>query len=186
MNSTRSPRVFQMRPRVADETNGPDLSGFGAQLNEAEAALAAFARGPAQRAAADVADAFDKAGARIARSLARAGASGELSFKQLAKTILEEFAKVALDQVFANSGKQNFFGARAGGGAVNPGGAYLVGERGPEMFTPNVSGAVQPISGGVTVHFHLGAGADAQSVMRHQGQIAAQVARAVAYGKRNL
>jgi len=54
-----------------------DDGALQAHLAEAEAALAAFARGPAQRAADDVAEAFGRAGAKIARSLARAGAEGE-------------------------------------------------------------------------------------------------------------
>ncbi len=167
---------------MADEP----FSGFQAQLNETEAALAAFASGPAQRAANEVADAFDRAGARIARSLGRAGASGELSFKRLAKTILEEFAKIALDKVLGGK-SASFFGARAAGGAVNAGGAYLVGERGPEWFTPNGAGTIsQANTAPIAIHFHLGAGADSQSIARHQGQIAAAVARAVAYGRRNL
>ena len=41
-------------------------------------------------------------------------------------------------------------------------------------------------SGGVNVHFHLAAGADANAITRNQGQIAAAIARAVAYGRRNL
>ena len=35
-------------------------------------------------------------------------------------------------------------GVRADGGPVARGGSYLVGERGPEMFTPGVSGAITP------------------------------------------
>lgn len=35
-------------------------------------------------------------------------------------------------------------GMRAGGGPVLSGTTYLVGERGPELFTPNVSGAITP------------------------------------------
>jgi len=38
----------------------------------------------------------------------------------------------------------------------------------------------------VNVVFNLGAGADAPSIARNQGQIAAQIARAVGYGSRNL
>ena len=38
----------------------------------------------------------------------------------------------------------NFRGARAGGGSVKGGSQYLVGERGPELFTPGVSGMVTP------------------------------------------
>jgi len=37
-----------------------------------------------------------------------------------------------------------FRGAKAAGGPVRGGGQYLVGERGPEMFTPGVSGMITP------------------------------------------
>ena len=45
-----------------------------------------------------------------------------------------------------------FRGAMAAGGPVKGGGQYLVGERGPEMFTPGVSGMITPNSalGGTT------------------------------------
>jgi len=169
---------------MADEP----IRGVADQLSDAESALTAFARGPAQRAAGEVAEAFERAGARISRTLASAGASGELSFKRLAKTVLEEMAKIALDRVIGAKAQTPFFGARAGGGAVNAGGAYLVGERGPEWFTPRTGGAVSPAqaSAPVAVHFHLGAGADADSIARNKGQIAAEIARAAAYGRRNL
>ena len=39
-----------------------------------------------------------------------------------------------------------FRGARAAGGPVKGGSGYLVGERGPEMFTPGVSGMITPNS----------------------------------------
>jgi phage-related minor tail protein len=162
-----------------------ELSDFDAKLGEAAAALDAFARGPAKRAADDVGASFERAGERIARALGRAATGGESAFKQMTKVILEELARIALDRIF--SGKSAFFGAKAGGGAVNAGGAYLVGERGPEMFVPRQAGALAPAAGGaVSVHFHFGAGADANAIARHQGQIAAAVARAVAYGRRNL
>jgi len=38
----------------------------------------------------------------------------------------------------------NFRGAKAAGGPVKGGSQYLVGERGPELFTPGVSGMVTP------------------------------------------
>ena len=37
-----------------------------------------------------------------------------------------------------------FGGAFAGGGEVNPGSAYLVGERGPELYTPRETGMITP------------------------------------------
>ena len=36
------------------------------------------------------------------------------------------------------------FGKRAAGGPVRSGGSYMVGERGPEMFSPGVSGTITP------------------------------------------
>lgn len=168
---------------MTDDTR-PDLSGFTGALGDAQAALQALAQGPAQRAADDIAQSFERAGARISRAMVRAGADGSVSVKQLAKTILEELAKVALDAWLP---KGNFFGARAAGGSVTPGGAYLVGERGPELFTPNASGQIGgAVQAPVTINFHLGSGADASGLMRHQSQIAASVARAIAYGRRNL
>lgn len=50
------------------------------------------------------------------------------------------------------SGLANLFkGKRAAGGSVTAGGAYMVGERGPELYVPGASGAIVPhskISGG--------------------------------------
>jgi len=43
---------------------------------------------------------------------------------------------------------------RAEGGPVSAGSSYLVGERGPELFTPGSSGAISP-NGGITNIFHL-------------------------------
>ena len=48
-----------------------------------------------------------------------------------------------------------FGGARAGGGPVSSGQAYLVGERGPELFMPGASGSIIPnggAMGGITVN----------------------------------
>ena len=38
----------------------------------------------------------------------------------------------------------DFRGAKAAGGPVRGGKSYMVGERGPEMFTPGVSGMITP------------------------------------------
>lgn len=171
------------------ETNPSiDLGAFQAELGAAAAALQAFASGPARRAADEVSTSFERAGQRIGRALGEAAVGGEAAFKRLAKVILEELAKIALQRIFTeNGGKSSFFGGRAAGGAVNAGGAYLVGERGPELFVPRTGGAiVGPAAGAVSVHFHMGAGGDASAITRHQGQIAAAIARAVAYGRRNL
>lgn len=180
--------TFRMAKMDETET-GFDLTAFQGELGAAAAALQAFAQGPAQRAADDVGASFERAGARIANALGAAANGGEAAFKRMAKVILEELAKIAIQQIFGGgkSAGFDFFGARAGGGPVNAGGAYLVGERGPELFVPRQAGEIAaPGAGAVNVHFHLGAGADANAIARHQGQIAAAIARAVAYGRRNL
>lgn len=46
--------------------------------------------------------------------------------------------------ILASLGSALFGGARARGGPVAPGKAYLVGERRPEMFVPNVAGTIVP------------------------------------------
>jgi len=173
---------------MIDDKAGFGLADFQSELGAASAALQEFAQGPARRAAGDIGASFERAGARIARAMGSAATGGEAAFKRMAKVILEELAKIALERIFTSGGgKTPFYGAKAAGGAVNVGGAYLVGERGPEVFVPRQAGGIaQPMGGAVSVHFHLGAGADANAIARHQGQIAAAVARAVAYGRRNL
>lgn len=171
-----------------NENTSFDLAAFQSELGAASAALQDFAQGPARRAAGDIGASFERAGQRIARAMGSAASGGETAFRRMAKVILEELAKIALQRIFTSgAGELPFFGAKASGGQVNAGGAYLVGERGPEVFVPRQAGAIaQPGSGAVNVHFHLGSGADVKTIARHQGQIAAAIARAVAYGRRNL
>jgi hypothetical protein len=169
-------------------SSGFEFVALQADLDNAAVALKEFAKGPAREAADDVGASFERAGARIARALGAAAVGGESAFKRLVQVVIEELARIALNHFLGSGGgsKPSFFGARAAGGAVNVGGAYLVGERGPELFVPRTAGDVVAPAGAVAVHFHLGAGADANAIVRHQGQIAAAVARAVAYGRRNL
>lgn len=173
---------------MTDSSTSSVLGEFQVELGAASAALQAFAQGPAKQAANEVGASFERAGERIARALGSAATGGEVAFKRLAKVILEELAKIALQRIFTQmGGKLPFFGGKAAGGAVNMGGAYLVGERGPEVFVPRQAGEIaSATAGAVNVHFHLPAGADVSAISKHQGQIAAAVARAVAYGRRNL
>jgi phage-related minor tail protein len=63
----------------------------------------------------------------------------------------------------ANGGAIGYRGARAMGGNVGTGGAYLVGERGPELFVPNTAGTVvsnESMGGRVgetTINFNINA-----------------------------
>ncbi len=69
---------------------------------------------------------------------------------------------------------------RATGGPVAPGRAYVVGERGPEVFVPTASGQVVPNGGGardVRVSIAVqGQGADSARLLARSAR---QVARAV-------
>jgi lambda family phage tail tape measure protein len=86
--------------------------------------------------------------------------TGKLSFKDLANSLIAEFAKSQVKNIFSSllgmggSGGSNLFGSIAGffgfgggkaaGGGVMGGKSYMVGERGPEMFTPGRSGTITP------------------------------------------
>ncbi len=179
-------------------------------LTEAADQLAAFADGPARDAADAISEAFNSTGRTIASALGRAARSGELSIKGLAASILKDLSGLAINQ-FVTAPLRDLFtglskgvvqslglpglpgvgGARAGGGPVTSGSAYLVGERGPELFVPSVTGTIRPHgdTGGpppVTVHIHLAQGAGLNEVRRSSVQVAAALAKAVQRGSRVL
>jgi hypothetical protein len=68
--------------------------------------------------------------------------------RDMVNNIVRELSRAAFKSVasslFSGVGGLNLFGARAGGGGVTAGGAYLVGEQGPELFTPGTSGMIVP------------------------------------------
>jgi hypothetical protein len=83
----------------------------------------------------------------------------------------------------------NFGGPRALGGPVNPSKSYLVGERGPELFVPNIAGTIVPNGGSaggaavggtmITVNVNAGMGTDG-------AQVGEQIVSALrAYERRN-
>jgi lambda family phage tail tape measure protein len=100
--------------------------------------------------------------------------TGKLSFKDLANSLIADFARIQAKKAIAGlfgmgggggsggfsfstllSGFTGMFGGgRASGGAVEAGKSFLVGERGPEMFTPKGSGTIIPngaLGGGQTI-----------------------------------
>lgn len=83
-----------------------------------------------------------------------------------------------------------FGGAKAGGGDVIEGRAYLVGENGPEMFTPRTTGTITPsgATGGATIVQNINVSTGVQQTVRAEilslmPQIAASAKAAVADAK---
>jgi phage-related minor tail protein len=142
----------------------------------------------------------DRAGRLIESGLARAIRSGKFGFDDLRATALSTLEQIAAATV--RSGLSSLFGGgsggglvslgsavigaltglpgRATGGPVSPGRAYVVGERGPELFVPTSSGAVASGGAGVRdvrVSISINAPADAAPAMLARSS--RQVARAV-------
>ena len=168
------------------------LAGLPRHAAEAAAALEAL-KEPAARAAASIDEAFARAGESLARSLGRAAADGEVSLAELAQAVLAAINAASrggsgggLAEALTAALGGAFSGARAAGGPVTPGGAYLVGERGPEVFRPASAGSVEPAGGGLTVNVTVQGDGGAPSLLRSEAQIAQALARAVSLGARRL
>lgn len=166
-----------------------DVAGFRQDVGEMRAVLEASLGAGATAAERGVSGA-----------LARAARSGKLEFEDLARTAgraLGEIAAAALKvDVGGGSGgglggllsgvMSDMMGApgRATGGPVSPGRAYMVGERGPELFVPTSSGRVENIgpasrSVNVTVNVSAGNGSSPEFMARTGRQLARQVRRAL-------
>jgi len=152
----------------------------------------------------------ERAGRAIELSLLRAARAGQIGFEELKGTALRVMAEIAaaalkagLQEALSGSGKGGSSGGggggsggaslaaalasllgspgRATGGPVGPGRAYMVGERGPELFVPTAVGRVETPGPGapreVRVAITVRAEAEAQGAALRQS--AKQVARAV-------
>lgn len=170
--------------------NDAGLAGLPRHAAEAAAALEALAE-PAGRAADAIDEAFSRAGESLARSLARAAADGEISLAELAQAVLAAVNAASgaggggLGEALESILSGGFGGARAAGGPVSGGSAYLVGERGPEIFRPAGAGTVEPVAGGMTVNVTV-QGDGGEGLVRSETQIAQALARAVSLGARRL
>ena len=157
------------------------LTNIPARAAEAAASLEAL-KAPADRAARSIDEAFARAGGSLARSLARAASDGQVSLGELARAVLGA-AGAGLSQALSKS----FSGARADGGPVLTGGAYLVGERGPEVFRPTSAGTIEPAgaSGAISVTVIV-PGGEAAGLIRSDAQSAQARARAGSLGVQRL
>lgn len=176
---------------MTDTFDDGGLEAMPRRTTEAAAALEAL-REPAERAAEAIDAAFARAGEGLTRSLARAAADGEMSLAELARAVLAAVNAAAgnagaggLSTAIAQAVGGLFSGSRADGGPVTGGGAYLVGERGPEVFRPQGGGVIESVAGaGVTINVTVDGGP--QALLRSEAQIAQMLARAAALGARRL
>lgn len=146
--------------------------------------------------AGSMVDGAEAAGRGIESALRRATRNGKIEFEDLARVAgraLGEITSAALNlngsgglgSALASTGV-GLLGlpGRATGGPVSPGQAYMVGERGPELFVPTVSGRVE--TGGqartgvqVTVNVAAPQNADSAFMVRTGRQVARSVQRAL-------
>lgn len=167
-------------------------------LATAAKALSDFANGPVASAAKTIDDAVTRSFRSVENTIARAALSGKTSIGQLVDSILADFDRVAASQFIVKpiegvvgsliSSLLPISGARASGGPVDAGGAYLVGEQGPELFVPSSNGAIAPNANfaarpSITLNVQA---RDAQSFLKSETQIAAMLSRALARGQRNM
>lgn len=167
----------------------PDVGAFARDVDEMRAILESGLGTGAERA-----------GRLIESGLARAIRSGRFGFDDLRATALSSLNEIAAATVrtglsallgggsgggivslgSALIGALTGLPGRATGGPVSPGRAYLVGERGPEMFVPTASGMVAPTGGGVReVRVSIAINAPPDTAPAMLARSSRQVARAV-------
>jgi phage-related minor tail protein len=176
-----------------------DFSGVDSALGAVAKSLDAFAKGPVTDSANLIERAVSGSFNAIADTIARAVLSGKASMDSLVNAILADFDRIAVKDFVARpiegvlssllSSLLPIGGARASGGPVDAGLAYLVGEQGPELFMPQGAGSI--VSNGAVAQARpqivLNVNArDAQSFLKSETQIAAMLSRALARGQRNL
>jgi Lambda phage tail tape-measure protein (Tape_meas_lam_C) len=171
-----------------------DTRGLQQSLGSARQDFDALATGAAS-ATRRMEQAFEK--------FLRTGSFSFENLRQLALGVLADIASAALrsglDAIFGGLGKSggngnilvgsllSAFGlpGRATGGDVQQGRAYMVGERGPELFVPQGFGRIQPAQSAgravsITINMQSGQGQDGRSMARSANQVAAAVRRAIA------
>lgn len=155
-------------------------------------------------------DGFARAGTVLERGLLSAIRRGSLGFDDLKRVALQTLSEIAAQAL--QSGIGNLFGGgapgsgigglgsivtsavgalfglpgRATGGPVAPGAAYLIGERGPEVFVPTSAGRVEAAGAGhgrdvrVSIQIAPPKGSDAPTALRRSSrQVASSVRRAL-------
>lgn len=92
-------------------------------------------------------EAFDSVMSSMERGLEQFVTAGKINFADFAGSIIKDMLRIQLRQSASNLFSiigQTLFPGKAEGGPVESGGAYMVGERGPELFVPRSAGAIVP------------------------------------------
>ncbi|WP_022682159.1 hypothetical protein [Sphingobium bisphenolivorans] len=138
----------------------------------------------------------ERAGRRIEQGLLRAVRTGQFGFEDLKRIALRTLDDIAANALRSGVASVSDGGGllklaavalgapgRATGGPVSPGRAYMVGERGPELFVPTASGQVvahgPPGARDVRVSIAVQGRGEGQDGARLLARSARQVARAV-------
>ena len=141
------------RNRVMREMQeGDERKGFGKRMEEF------FAFAPTQME--NGAQLFDSLLGNMTGALDKFVSTGKLSFKDLTRSIIQDMIRIQIRaqmiRLFSGMfggggfgtgnkfGNQDLGGFLAEGGPANANTAYVVGERGPEVFVPRSSGTVIP------------------------------------------
>lgn len=100
----------------------------------------------------------------MADAVANFVTTGQLNFRDFANSVIADLTrmivKMSMFRILEDVGLGSYMGlsavpAMALGGPVSAGSSYLVGERGPELFTPSSSGTITPNgAGGVQVNVY--------------------------------
>lgn len=145
---------------------------------------------------------FERAGGVLERGLLSALRRGSLGFDDLKRSALASLDEIAagalrlgLDSLFGGGGAGGLLGGfasalfglpgRATGGPVAPGNAYVVGERGPEVFVPTSAGRIETGTPGnrdvrVAIQLNTPRGTAAPVALRRSArQVASSVRRAL-------
>lgn len=90
------------------------------------------------------------------------------AFQKTYKNVSDPYAAMAGAANLSSLAGLDFSGFRASGGPVARGGSYIVGERGPELFTPGTSGNITPnnaLGGSTNITVNVNGG-DPNSIVR--------------------
>lgn len=149
-----------------------------------------------------LAQSVDRAGQVLEGALVRAVKTGRFGFEDLKRVALSAMQEIAAAAIRGGIGAatrgQGLIGiagqllggllglpGRATGGPVAPGRAYLVGERGPELFVPTASGRVETGRTGtgrdirMSITVNAPQGAEPRALEQSSRQVARAVKRAL-------